>query len=292
MRSSKFQSRNTVLSKKYIFNREHPLMKLKNPLKKKLKDSDISVAFGLFIITGSTFVVECISTFCFDWLLIDIEGSAVGKLATAQMFQAMTGTGVTPLARIPVSNGYLVEQILDLGALGILAPKIEDVATAREVVSHSRYPVGEFERTGKRGVNPFRAKAWYSDIDRFYEKANEQVLTIIQIETERGCNNAEEILSVEGIDIVFIGPGDLSLSLGTPGNYDSEKMQEARNKILDAAKAMNIIPGIYAHDIDLARKYMEEGFRFISLGSDISLLRHAARSKLEQIIGISDTKKK
>lgn len=251
----------------------HPLLDFTNSTKEKLQQDEVTL--GLFLLSGSPIIAEACTTFPLDWILVDGEASPVSKENVLCLFQAMTGSSVTPLIRVAELNHHLIEHALDVGAHGILVPKVENVDMARRAVAACF-----FSPQGRRGINPVRASGYFSDVGRYLELANERTLCMVQIETKEGIKNVDDIARTEHINVIFIGPGDLASALGQPGNVEGPAMDEARHRILEATLAAGKVPGIFAYSLELAQQYMEEGFRFVAISNDIKLLRESLAANL------------
>jgi 2-keto-3-deoxy-L-rhamnonate aldolase RhmA len=254
----------------------HPLLDEENRTWTKLRAGQTT--HGLFLLTASSIVAEACTTLPIDWLIVDMEASPVSHQGLLHMLQAISGTAVTPLVRLRFTDHHRIEQALDLGAQGVLLPKVEDRAAAERVAAACRYPP-----EGRRGINPVRASAYFSDVPRYLATANRRCLCLVQIESREAVENAAEIAAVPGVDGLFIGCGDLASSLGQPGVVVGEEMDRARAKVLEAAVAHGKVPGIFAYGTDLARRYAAEGFRLIAFGNDVQALREGVLGRLRAI---------
>ncbi|OLR26826.1 HpcH/HpaI aldolase family protein [Bacillus cereus] len=243
----------------------HPLNEIRNVTRGKLLRNQ--TAIGLFHVSNNSMIAEACSMLPIDWLMIDLEASTATKESTLHILQALSGTKVSPFVRVPFLNKHYIEAFLDLGAHGILVPKIESREEAQEVVNAFYYPP-----SGNRGINPIRATGYFHNTDNYLSTANEEFLCMIQIESVKGVKNIEEIVNVPGIDVVFIGCGDLASSLGEPLNFTSQKFNDAINTVLEATLTAGKIPGIFAYNMELAKRYFYQGYRFIAIGNEIKSL--------------------
>jgi len=237
---------------------------------------------GSWINTGSPIVAELMATMGFDFLTVDAEHSAVDLPQAQLLFQAIRAgnTDCAPLVRLPGHDYAITKRYMDAGAVGVIAPLINSAEQAAEVVRAVKYPP-----QGGRGVGYCRANSYGLYLDEVVATANEQTLVCIQIEHVEGIRNIDEILSVPGIDAVFIGPYDLSASMGITGQFDHKEMVEARQRVLDACRAREIAAGIHVvqPNVDEAVRRFQEGYRLIAYSLDITMLTHVCRRGLSEI---------
>lgn len=254
----------------------HPLRERVNPVKRKIACGE--VATGLFVLSGSPIVMEACSTFPLDWLLVDAEASPVSPETILHLFQAVSGSGVAPLVRVPQLDHHTIEHLLDLGAYGVLVPKVGSAAMARAAVQAAYYPP-----LGRRGINPVRVSGYFEDVPGYLRAANERTMVLAQIETVEGLDAAAEIAAVEGVDGLFLGPGDMAAELGQPGEVTGPAMDAASARVLEAARAHGKVAGVFAYSLELARRYVEDGFAFVAIGNDVKLLRAALTADLDAL---------
>jgi 4-hydroxy-2-oxoheptanedioate aldolase len=229
---------------------------------------------GLWQGLASHYSTEICAGAGFDWLLIDGEHSPNDLRSILQQAQTIAGyPGVHAIARIPVGQGHvatmIIKQYLDLGIQTLLVPMVDTAEQARELVRAMRYPPD-----GIRGMAGGRASRW-GRYPNYAKEANAQLCLLVQVETQLGLDNLDAIAAVEGVDGVFIGPADLSASLGYVGNAGHENVQsaiaDAIRRIIKAGKA----PGILHNDEAPARKCLEMGATFVAVGQDTVLLARA-----------------
>jgi 2-keto-3-deoxy-L-rhamnonate aldolase RhmA len=251
----------------------HPLLRIENSTKQKLLEG--KTAIGLFLLSGSSIIAEVCSTLPIDWLIVDMEASPVSKEDVMHIFQALNGSSVTPMVRVCSLERHHIEHALDVGAHAILVPKVENAIDAKRVVDFCRFPP-----EGHRGINPVRASGYFANVEQYLRVANDRTLCMVQIESAEAVAESKNIAAVPGVDIVFIGCGDLASSLGQPGVVTGEQMDRARQQVLSATLEAGKIPGIFAYSLELARQYAKEGFRFIAIGNDIKALRESITESL------------
>ena len=228
---------------------------------------------GFWMCLADPSAAELCAAAGYDWLLIDGEHSPNDVRTVLASLQAVAAYPSHAVARVPMGHGHvgqqLIKQYLDIGAQTILVPMVDTPEQAAALVQSMRYPP-----QGVRGVGGARASRWGHN-PRYAHEANEQVCLLVQIETQLGLDNLEAIAGIDGVDGVFIGPSDLSASLGhllNPGHPDVQAaIADAIARIRKAGKA----PGILTPDEALAKRYLELGAVFVSVGIDTNLLvRH------------------
>ncbi|MGE4241296.1 HpcH/HpaI aldolase family protein [Ramlibacter sp.] len=230
---------------------------------------------GFWMGLGSSIVAEIAAGAGFDWVLIDGEHSPNDLNSILHQAQAVAAyPGTHSVARIPMGHGHvgqaLIKQYLDLGVQTLLVPMVDTPEQAKEIVRSMRYPP-----EGVRGIGGARGSRWgrYTD---YPKAANGQVCLLAQVETREALANIEAIAEIDGVDGVFIGPGDLSASFGHIGNPGHAEMQAAIEdgirRIVKTGKA----PGILTQDITQAKRYLELGALFVAVGTDHQVMWRGA----------------
>ena len=199
-----------------------------------------------------------------DWVVVDMEAAPMTKADALHMLQAMSASTTVQLVRVPTLDRHLVEHALDIGAHGVLVPKVESGEQAAMAADACRFPP-----FGSRGVNPIRASGYFSNLNDYFASVDQRTICAVQVETALGVEHIDEIASTEGVDVIFIGVGDLASSLGQPGVPDGPAMDAARGRILQATVDAGKTPGIFAYSDELARVYADEGFQLIAIGNDM-----------------------
>lgn len=245
-------------------------------IKTKMLRGEVSI--GVFLLSANSFIAEAMANHPIDWMLIDMEASHASKEDVLHILQAINGYEVTPVIRVAEQSKHLIESCLDFGARGVMVPKIDTAQQAAEMSDACFYPP-----KGNRGINCIRASGFYLNAKQYFDKANDNILSILQIESKESISNIDGIAQTENADILFIGLGDLAASYGQNGNVSGRLMDEARAKVIEACKTHNKIPGIFAHSIDVANQYAGEGFRFIAIGNDIKFLHQGLTDSLMKI---------
>ncbi|RZL88128.1 MAG: 2-dehydro-3-deoxyglucarate aldolase [Variovorax sp.] len=231
---------------------------------------------GLWLGLADAYSAEICAGAGFDWLLIDGEHSPNGLQSILQQAQAIAAyPGTNAIARVPLGHGEagtaLIKQYLDLGLETLLVPMVDSAAQAAAIVRAMRYPPH-----GIRGMGGARASRWgrYAD---YPNEANAQVCLLLQAETREALDNLDAIAATDGVDGVFIGPADLSASLGHVGNPGHPEVQRAIEDAIARIQRAGKAAGILSPDEALARKYLDLGATFVAVGLDTNLLvRHTS----------------
>ena len=209
-----------------------------------------------------------------DSLTIDLQHGLVHFDTAVPMLQAISTSGIVPLARVPWNEPGIIMKMLDAGAYGVICPMVNDRAECERFVGAARYAPA-----GYRSFGPTRAN-WYAGSSDYWKTANETVLTFAMIETAPALENLDAIMSTPGLDAVYVGPADLGLALGEGpvGDPTSERTLTTMRRICETAKKHGIIPGTHTSSPEGARRMFEMGFRFATILADTALLASAARA--------------
>lgn len=228
---------------------------------------------GTFLSLGSTITVEMAGNSGFDWLLLDVEHGMGSHSDLIQQIQVTGATPAAPIVRIEHNEPARFKRVLDLGASGVMIPYISSVEEAEQAVSSMRYPP-----RGIRGVAKLNRGASFGyDFDEYFANTHNLLTTIAQIETTEGLNAIDAIAAVDGIDVLFVGPLDLTVNLGVAQQFDHPDYLAARKKVAEAAQNAGKASGILLQSAEQVADVMEEGFSFVALGSDASLVNAGMR---------------
>jgi len=220
--------------------------------------------FGIGANLGSSLTVEMIGKSGFDWTWIDCEHGAGDHSELVVQIQAASINNAPPIVRIAWNEAPRFKRVLDLGAAGVMVPYVNTAKEAKQAAEAMRYPP-----EGVRGVSKFnRACGFSTDFDEYFPNANNNLLTVVQIETETAVKNADEIAAVQGVDVLFIGPLDLSVNLGLAQQFEHQMFIEAMDSVAAACKHHQKAAGILVPNLDYLPLWIEKGFTFFVVGSD------------------------
>lgn len=246
-------------------------------LKKRLKEGQ--ALHGCWLNLGSSLTAEIVGSAGFDWVLIDLEHGAGEEKDVLSQLQALEHSSTAAIVRVEGFERQRIHRILDMGAEGIMCPHINTPDEARKAADGMHYPP-----TGTRGVAKMvRATGFGKNFSDYYKNARENILGIIQIETVESLTHLDEIAAVENIDVLFIGPGDLSMELGIYGQFDHPLFMNALEATVNAAQKAGKTTGILLFDPDDYSRYYNMGIRFIACGADMTFVASGARGMSEKL---------
>ena len=228
---------------------------------------------GAWCCLASNMTVEMAANTGYDWILIDQEHGPGDNMTLMNQIQAV-GDKSAVIVRVVWNQMPLIKRTLDLGASGIMIPYIETAEDAAKAVSYMRYPP-----QGQRGaaLSP-RAPGYGADFADYFARANRNLLTVVQIETKKAVDNAAEIAKVDGVDVLFIGPLDLSISLGMPKKFDDPAYIKVLEQVARTARNAGKGAGILLPSTDLLQTAHDLGFNFIAVGSDSGAVLQAMKN--------------
>jgi 4-hydroxy-2-oxoheptanedioate aldolase len=250
-----------------------------NRLKEALATGEPS--FGLIATIPSIQTVQALASAGVDWLIIDMEHGPIDISSAHAMIVATAGTTTVPFVRLPWANPWQAKPAMDLGALGIVFPMICTRDQAEAAVRAVRYPPA-----GERLWGPFYAPMrWGQAMPQYIDAANEGMLAIVTIEHPDAVRDIDDVMSVSGLDLAFIGPGDLAMSLGLPGQFDHPKFKAAVAEAEAGILRSKVPLGGVARTPDQAKQMLDRGYRALVFGFDWMLLQQAAASFLREVRG-------
>lgn len=223
---------------------------------------------GCWLNLGSPTSAEIAGLTGFDWALVDQEHGITDYSVLNAQIQALAASTTAPLVRIAWNDPILFKLVLDLGASGVMVPYINTAEQAKQAVASTRYPP-----TGRRGVaSSVRAGSYGREFNDYFAQVNDNMLLVVQIETCEALENVNQIAAVEGVDVLFIGPLDLSVSLGIAGQMDHPDFRAAVAKICAAARSAGKATGILLRSLDQIPGAVADGFTLMACGADRGML--------------------
>ena len=239
-------------------------------LKRKLQAGETVV--GPFVIIPSAALVDTLGYSGMDFCILDTEHGPLSMETVADLVIAAQGSGVAPIVRVGENDEWPILRALDIGAEGVQVPQVNVVDDARRVVRAAKYsPLGE------RGVSVFtRAGNYYKDdAEGHPERQNDETMTVVHIEGKAGLDNLDEIMTVDGIDVLFLGPYDISQSLGVPGDVRSKIVEDALKEAASRARAQGRVVGSYAKDVEMGKWLIDLGVQYLSINVDTTIYMQA-----------------
>jgi 2-dehydro-3-deoxyglucarate aldolase/4-hydroxy-2-oxoheptanedioate aldolase len=232
---------------------------------------------GAWLSLCSPMTAEIMSRAGFDWLLVDMEHGHGDYQTLLGQLQAIEGSPTIPIVRVQANDAAVIKRVLDIGAYGVMVPWIGGRADAEAAVRATRYPPD-----GIRGIaGSHRAGGYGRHAAEYWKRANEEILVVVQVETAAAVAEIEEIVRVPGVDVVFIGPADLSTALGHRGDFAAPPVRAAFERVEAAAREAGVALGNISRGWEQARQLYERGYQFLTLCSDTSLVVQGAQAFAE-----------
>ena len=238
----------------------------KKNLKERLKNGEM--VFGTWNSIPSSSLVNAIASSGIDFVVIDQEHGPVGMETAEDILRALDASGTPSIIRVPANESHLILRALDIGSHGVQVPHVSTKEQAQQAVRYSKYyPLGD------RGYTPFtRAGKYGVEADGYAQKANEDTMVVVNVEGLEGIKNLEDIASVPSIDVIFIGPYDLSQSLGSPGDVENPKVIESIRQSVDIAKNKGLTCGSFARDLRYLDILVDCGVQYVTYSVDCVLI--------------------
>lgn len=249
------------------------LSPLKPTFASKIKSSNRALV-GIWACAANPLVTEICAGSGIDWLLIDAEHSPNTLDSVLAQLQAVEAYPSIPLVRLPSGDPILIKQYLDIGVQNILIPMVETAEQAESIIKAHHYPP-----RGNRGIGAALARsARWNRVEDYLENAQNYSSLFIQIESALGVENVDEILALEGLSGIFIGPADLAASVGLIGKSESEEVRAIVRTIISKAKSAGVLVGVNAFTPSIAQEYLEQGVDFVAVTSDVSMLARGSEA--------------
>ncbi len=248
-----------------------------NSVKAKWRAGQATI--GAWLSLPDPYAAEIMAHQGFDWLCVDMQHGMIDYPNAVAMMTAISTTNTIPLVRVPWNDPAVIMKVLDAGAYGVVVPLINTRADAESAVAACRYPPAGIRSNGAN-----RAVLYAGNQGDYVANANEQIACIPMIETKQALENLDEILSVPGVDAVYIGPSDLSFALGLPPRMDSDVPLHVETvaKILDACRRHGVVAGIHTGGPPFSAQKVKEGFQMVTVTTDGMAMTRGVRAILEQ----------
>ncbi len=251
-----------------------------NKVKKMLKAGKSVI--GTFVKLTDPSTVELISNAGFDAIVIDNEHTAMSTETMVNLIRMADATGIVPIVRVRENNRSQILQALDAGAFGVMVPETSTRREVELVVERTKYAP-----LGNRGYSASQRSANYSNMNpkEYAELSNAETMVVVYCETLDAINNLDEMLTVDGVDVVFVGPFDLTQALGVIGEPNHPKVLEAIDMVVKKVRAAGKAAGIIAADADKAKQLIDKGFQLVILGSDQAFIQSQGKKYIKELKG-------
>ena len=223
--------------------------------------------YGVWLVSGAPATAEALGSAGFDFLVVDTEHTPIDPPQVSDILRTIAGTPASAIVRPPWNDMVMIKRLLDIGTQSFLIPYVQDEAEAKAAVEATRYPPH-----GMRGFASAARSSRFGRVKDYHTRAAEELCVLLQVETTHAMGNLEAIAGVEGVDGIFIGPGDLSADMGRLGQPGHPEVDEAVRDAIRRIRACGKAPGVLTGDEKLARGYVEAGALFVAVGSDTGLL--------------------
>jgi 2-keto-3-deoxy-L-rhamnonate aldolase RhmA len=253
---------------------------MNNPFADLLARRDLPAGYpvGSFVMSASPLVAEAMGCAGFDWAVIDMEHTPLDLADLAHMLQAVAGTPMLPVTRVPWNDTVMVKRVLDAGAQTLLFPFVQNADEARKAVAACKYPP-----MGVRGMAAMSRGSRFGTVKDYFKVANAGVSVIVQIETPQAMDQLEAIGQVEGVDSLFIGPGDLSGAMGYVGDLLNPAVVDVMARSVQRCHALGKPIGTVGGTPEAVAIYRKAGFDYIGVASDLGLMMRACAATLSTI---------
>ena len=243
-----------------------------NPVKRLLRER--KPTFGTWLSLGDLYATRVLARSGFDWLTLDLEHSAIDWSQAAMIFAAVADAGCVPLARVPKGNHDYIKRVLDGGAWGIVVPMVDTVEQAQIAIRAAKYPPA-----GNRSLGGgMHAMNFGTSSGEYFQRANDEILVVLQTESPTGVRNAEQIYSLPGVDAIFVGPVDLRANMRTAEGREATdaELEEMLARVVATGKKVGTPTGMHTMDPRAALARAEQGMQFIAIGSELKFMTQRA----------------
>jgi 2-dehydro-3-deoxyglucarate aldolase len=246
-----------------------------NPFRQLLKSAGAHPPVGTWVMSASPLVAEATGHAGFDWAVLDMEHSPLDIMEVVQMLQALSCTKMVPIVRVAWNDAVLVKRVLDAGATTVMFPFVQNAEEAARAVAATRYPP-----QGVRGMATMSRASRFGTVPNYVATANKSMGVIVQLESAQALKQLEAIADVDGVDGLFIGPSDLSASMGHVGQSSHPAVMDLMSQAVLRCKAIGKPVGTIGGDPESVAQYRAAGFDFVAVGSDLGLYMQGARSAI------------
>lgn len=238
-----------------------------NTFKERLLNAEAQPLIGTWLMAAAPSTAEALGFCGFDFLTVDMEHVPVEVTDAVGILRAIAGTPAQPVVRLAWNDRVLVKRVLDIGARTLMFPFVQSVEEAKAAVSYTRYPP-----EGVRGVAAMHRASRYGRIPGYLKTAGQDIAVIVQLETPEALARLEEIAAVPGVDALFVGPSDLAASMGHLGEVDRPEVQSVLAEAARRARKLGKPIGIVGPNPEVVRRYLEYGYTFAAVASDIAMM--------------------
>ena len=247
-----------------------------NPFRALLKEP--SIPLGTWLMSGTPSTAEAMGCIGFDWLVVDMEHVPIDYKDAYQILQAIAGTKAIPVIRLAWNDVVMVKRALDIGAQTLMFPFVQSAEDARRAVASTRYPQPGDANPGTRGFAAMHRASRYATAPDYGKRANEGIFRMIQLETPDAIARLEEIAAVDGVDALFIGPGDLSSAMGQIGNIAHPNVAALMQDAAARAKKIGKPIGIVGPTPEMVQQFIKDGYTYVAVASDMGMMMRQANA--------------
>ncbi len=253
----------------------------KNKTKRLLRDGETVIGTWLDELRSPA-VAQLLAAAGLDFLIVDMEHAPYNMETMADIVRMARQVDVTPIVRVPDLTWERVGRVLDAGAQGLMLPRVESPSQVHQFISYLKYPPA-----GRRGMASGLGNTDFQWVttQEYINSINEEILVVIQIENKEAVTNLDGLSTVPGVDVFFIGPEDLSISLGLPGQQSHPQLLETVSHIISATRRHHIIPGMHTSQLESITSLHQQGVRFIAYASDIEFIYNGALQAVQTLRG-------
>jgi 2-keto-3-deoxy-L-rhamnonate aldolase RhmA len=241
-----------------------------------------SIPLGTWLMAGAPATAEALGALGFDWLVVDMEHVPIDYKDACQLLQAIDATRATPVVRLAWNDAVLIKRALDIGAQTLMFPFVQNAEEARRAVAATRYPTRE-DRSGTRGFAAMHRASRYTTAADYGRRANDGIYRMIQLETPAALERLEDIAAIDGVDALFVGPGDLSAAMGEIGNLAHPALQAALKDAAARAKAVGKPIGIVGPTPEMVQQFIADGYAYVAVASDMGMMMRQANQFLSAL---------